>query len=144
MRLARPALCFALLALLIGCAGTGARAPDSLYREVGGEAGVARLVERLLDRVHENPRISGLFANSDRADLQRLIEEQFCAEFGGGCEYTGRSMEESHSGLAIKHAEFEIFVEDLILAMEDVDLDTPTQNRILRIFAPMRAQIVDL
>ncbi|MCK7595229.1 group I truncated hemoglobin [Pseudomarimonas salicorniae] len=144
MRSTRLALAILLGAVLASaCATREPRSSDSLYREVGGAPGVERLVERLLDRVHENPRISGLFANSDRADLQRLIEEQFCAEFGGGCTYTGRSMEESHSGLGINHAEFEVFVEDLILAMEDVGLATPTQNRILRIFAPMRDEVVD-
>lgn len=141
MRVAVPTL-FAV-ALLAACAGTASRGSDALYREVGGDAGIERLVERLLDRVHANERIAFLFANSDRADLQRLIEEQFCDEFGGPCTYGGRDMVESHSGLGIRHAEFEVFVEDLILAMEDVSLPTATQNRILAIFAPMRDDVVD-
>lgn len=141
--LATVLLAVTLIAGLSSCATSGSGGDATLYRDVGGEAGVAKLVSRLLDRVYADPRIASLFADSDREDLQRLIEEQFCAEFGGGCTYTGRSMTESHGGLAIKHKEFEAFVEDLILAMEDVELGTRTQNRILAIFAPMRAEVVD-
>ncbi len=130
-------------AAVSGCAATASRGSDSLYRAVGSEAGVERLVTQLLERVYADERISGLFQNSDRADLQRLIEEQFCVEFGGPCTYSGRSMTESHGGLAIKHKEFEAFVEDLILAMEDLEMATSSQNRILAIFAPMRDEVVD-
>lgn len=130
-------------AAVTGCATNASRESDSLYRAVGSEAGVERLVTRLLERIYADARISGLFQSSDRADLQRLIEEQFCVEFGGPCTYSGRSMRESHGGLAIKHKEFEAFVEDLILAMEDLEMATTSQNRILAIFAPMRAEVVD-
>lgn len=140
--------CLALLlalgtAAVTGCAATASRGSDSLYQAVGSEAGVERLVNQLLERVYADDRISGLFQNSDRADLQRLIEEQFCVEFGGPCSYSGRSMSESHGGLGIKHKEFEAFVEDLILAMEDLEMATTSQNRILAIFAPMRGDVVD-
>ncbi|HJU38001.1 MAG TPA: group 1 truncated hemoglobin, partial [Tahibacter sp.] len=71
------------------------------------------------------------------------IGEQFCHESGGPCTYTGRSMAEAHSGLAIKAKEFDAFVEDLVDAMDDVGLPTRTQNRLLRIFAPMRPDVID-
>ncbi len=133
-------LCLALSA----CAATSAARPkDSLYQALGEDAGIERLVESLVQRLYTDPRIAFLFKDTDRNDLSRLIREQFCVEGGGPCTYTGRSMSESHGGLNLKHVEFDAFVEDLIVAMEDVGLPYRTQNRMLRIFAPMRAQIVD-
>ncbi|TDR39412.1 hemoglobin [Tahibacter aquaticus] len=115
---------------------------DSLYRALGGEQGVATLVEALLQRVYADERIAFLFAEADRNNLARLIREQFCNESGGPCAYSGRSMAESHSGLGLKEKEFDAFVEDFIDAMEDARLPYRTQNRMLKIFAPMRPDIL--
>ena len=52
------------------------------------------------------------------ADLRRLVIEQLCAATGGPCTYTGRSMEEAHSGLNLTDADFDAFVDDLVRAMD--------------------------
>ena len=116
---------------------------DSLYRALGEQAGIARLVDALLDRVYADARFNDLFLHVDRADLARLVGEHFCHETGGPCEYTGRSMADTHSGLAIKAKEFDAFVEDLTDAMEALALPARTRNRMLKHFAPMRPQIID-
>jgi len=128
---------------LAACVPGNARQDDSLYQALGGPTGVDQLVEKLLDRCYADERIAFLFKNADRRDLHRLISEQFCAESGGPCTYTGRSMTEAHSGLQIGHAEFEAFVEDFTDAMEDVKLPYRTQNRMLKVFAPMQPEVVD-
>lgn len=144
----RPELSLRLRAaaasLLLACGAASAATPtdDSLYRAIGGEAGVATLVDKLLDRVYADPRIAFLFADVERKHLARLIREQFCHESGGPCTYSGRSMAESHSGLGLKEKEFDAFVEDFIDAMEDAGLPYRTQNRMLRIFAPMRKDVI--
>lgn len=131
-----------MLALLAGCAGQATRG-DDLYRSMGGHDGTSRLVGAILDRVYADERIAFLFKDTDRPVLHDILVEQFCAEAGGGCTYNGLSMQETHSGMAIKASEFDAFVEDVILGMEDVGLDTRTQNRLLRIFAPMRGDVIN-
>lgn len=130
--------------LLLLSAAAAAQTPrdDSLYRALGEQEGIATLVEALLQRIYADQRIAFLFADTDRADLARLIREQFCQESGGPCTYSGRSMAESHSGLGLKAKEFDAFVEDFIDAMEDVKLPYRTQNRMLKIFAPMRPEVI--
>lgn len=137
--------CVLALGLALGGCATSRQAsqPDGLYQALGQDAGIERLVDALLDRCYTDPRISALFKATERPDLSRLIREQFCVEAGGPCKYSGRSMAEAHGGLDLQHAEFDAFVEDLILAMEDVALPYRTQNRMLKIFAPMRPEIVD-
>lgn len=127
------------LALLVGCASS--QKPD-LYQRLGGEQGVERLVESLLDEVYADTRIAFLFEDSDRENLHAVIVEQICAETGGPCTYQGLDMPAAHSGLDIRHDEFDAFVEDLIIAMERTGIPTPAQNRLLAIFAPMRDKIV--
>lgn len=132
-----------IFAMLLALAAAAPSPDDSLYRALGEKPGIARLVDALLDRVYADPRINDLFKHVDRPDLARLVGEHFCHETGGPCEYTGRSMTDTHSGLAIKAKEFDAFVEDLVDAMEALDLPTRTQNRMLKHFAPMRPEIID-
>jgi hemoglobin len=127
---------------LSACSGGQVRPVDNVYEQLGGKSGIEDLTTALLDRVYADDRIAFLFEDANREDLHGLIVEQICMETGGPCEYTGLPMDEGHSGLGIKHSEFDAFVEDLILAMEDTGIPYRTQNRVLRIFAPMRDDIV--
>ena len=132
-----------LLALLIGaCAGQSPR-DDSLYRGLGEQAGITRIVEGMLLNAARNPRISRHFQDIDIERLRDKLVEQFCVEAGGPCEYTGDSMEESHKGLNISRADFNALVEDLIEAMEAEGIAVPVQNRLLARLAPMRGQIIE-
>lgn len=138
--------CVALAVLtLSGCAGGGPddASGDSVFARLGGSPGVDRLVEALLDEVYADTRIAFLFEETDRENLHSVIVEQVCAETGGPCTYQGLDMRAAHSGLDIRHDEFDAFVEDLIVAMERVGIPTSTQNKVLAIFAPMRENIVD-
>jgi hemoglobin len=140
--LRRGVMLLALCIALIGCARQE-RATDDLYQALQQRAGIDRMVKAIFDRVYADPRIAPLFRETDRPNLEMLVAEQICMEAGGPCEYTGRSMEESHSGFGLTHKDFDAFVEDFILGMEDSAVSYRTQNRVLRIFAPMREQMID-
>ena len=76
------------------------------------------------------------------ADLRRLLIEQICAATGGPCEYTGRPMEEAHSGLNLTDADFDAFVEDLVRAMDSQKVPKDLQKQLLGLLGPMRPQVV--
>ncbi|MBD8525769.1 group I truncated hemoglobin [Pseudomarimonas arenosa] len=130
-------LCIELLA----CAATPPR-DDSLYRALGGEAGVSAFVEDAIVRWVENPRISHLFADVDLVNLHTQLLSQICFESGGPCHYSGRSMEEAHRDMNIDEGQFNALVEDLIDAMEARQVPIAAQNRLLAQLAPMRHQIM--
>ena len=138
-------IAFALSALL-GCAGPVEKpAPagkDALYRELGGSPGITHVVDAFLPRINGDARINGLFLKVDHDDLRRLVIEQLCAATGGPCTYTGRSMEEAHSGLNLTNADFNAFVEDLIAAMNQLKVRKSSQQKLLALLAPMKPQIV--
>jgi hemoglobin len=138
----------ALLALF-GCAGTMHEKPnaapagkDALYLELGGTPGITSVVDAFLPRINGDARINTLFRNVDHDDLRRLVIEQLCAATGGPCTYTGRSMQEAHSGLNLTEADFKAFVDDLVAAMNQLKVPKPSQKKLLALLAPMKPQIV--
>jgi hemoglobin len=128
---------------LVACSTAPQPAPDdSLYQALGGQAGINRVVEGLLYRIADDKRIVHHFADTDILRLQEKLQEQFCVEAGGPCEYTGDSMAEVHAGFAITESDFNALVEDLIAAMTAEGISVPTQNRLLQRLAPMRGDII--
>ena len=139
MTIPRLLLSLGLVLLLSACAS----APRAgLYEQFGGRPGIEALVEELLVRVLEDERIAAQFAEVDLVNLNDRLVEQICVEVGGPCEYTGRTMAESHEGLAITEADFNALVEDLVAAMDARGIPRRAQNRLLARLAPMHRDIV--
>ncbi|MFT0622784.1 group I truncated hemoglobin [Ectopseudomonas guguanensis] len=140
MRLA--VLCLPLLLLLAACAQQAPR-DDGLYRALGEEPGIVRIVEGMLLGSARDPRIARHFRDIDIERLREKLIEQLCFESGGPCVYTGDSMEESHKGLRLTPSDFNALVEHLQDAMDAEGVPTPAQNRLLARLAPMRGQVID-
>jgi hemoglobin len=122
-------------------AAAGAKS-DALYRALGGTEGITKVVDAALAEIHGDLRINLFFEKTDMPDLRRLLIEQICAATGGPCEYTGRSMEEAHSGLNLSDADFDAFVEDLVRAMDSQKVPKDLQKQLLGLLGPMRPQVV--
>ena len=115
---------------------------DALYRALGGTDGITKVVDAALAEIHGDLRINIFFEKTDMADLRRLLIEQICAATGGPCEYTGRPMEEAHSGLNLTDADFDAFVDDLVRAMDSQKVPKDLQKQLLGLLGPMRPQVV--
>ena len=132
----------AVAALALACA----RPPWShatLYDDLGGEAGIAHIVDRLLDRMAADPEVAPYFAKTNMDRFERLLKEHLCALADGPCQYTGDSMSDTHRGLGITDAAFTALAEDLELAMDDVRVPFHVQNRLLARLAPLHGEIVE-
>jgi hemoglobin len=139
-------LAVAMLAL-VACAGTASKssappAKDAFYRELGGTDGITAVVDVFLRRLNADARINTLFRTVDHNDLRRLVIEQLCEATGGPCKYTGRSMQEAHSGLNLTNADFDAFVEDLKASMNELKVPQASQKKLIGMLAPMKPQIV--
>ncbi|PJE41801.1 MAG: group 1 truncated hemoglobin [Pseudomonas sp.] len=134
-----------LLAMVLTLAACAQQPPkdDSLYRELGEQAGITRIVEGMLLNIAADPRIVRHFENIDIERLRDKLVEQICVETGGPCTYTGDSMEESHKGQNLTPSDFNALVENLQEAMSAQNVPMPAQNRLLARLAPMRAQVID-
>lgn len=134
-----------LLAMVLTLAACAQQPPkdDSLYRELGEQAGITRIVEGMLLNIAADPRIVRHYENIDIERLRDKLVEQICVEAGGPCTYTGDSMEESHKGQNLTPSDFNALVENLQEAMSAQNVPMPAQNRLLARLAPMRAQVID-
>lgn len=115
---------------------------EAMYAAFGGAEGVGRIVDGMLDRSVADPRIAGIFAATDMVRLRRVLREQFCFILGGGCAYTGRSMQDAHDDMGLQPADFGALVEHLQAAMTAEGVPFRTQNRFLAKLAPMRRDTV--
>lgn len=137
-----------LLLVLTACAASPPRPPatakpnDALFRELGGLPAITAVVDRLLAKIDNDLRINLFFEKTDHADLRRLVIDQLCEATGGPCKYTGRSMEEAHSGLRLTDQDFSAFVEDLITAMNELNVPKASQDKLLAVLSPMKPQVV--
>jgi hemoglobin len=134
-----------LLVLALSLAACAQRAPtnDSLYRALGEQAGITRIVEGMLLNIARDPRIVRHCENIDIVRLRDKLVEQLCVEAGGPCTYTGDSMQDSHKGQQLTRSDFNALVENLQDAMDAEGLASPTQNRLLARLAPMRGQVIE-
>ncbi|MFY2765175.1 group I truncated hemoglobin [Arenimonas sp. MALMAid1274] len=131
-----------LTVLLVALAACASTPRQTLYQQFGERAGIEALVEELLVRVLEDPRINEGFAEVDLVNLNDRLVEQICVEVGGPCTYTGKTMAESHATLAVTEADFNALVEDLVDAMDARGIPRRAQNRLLVRLAPMHRDIV--
>jgi hemoglobin len=117
-------------------------ADDPLFAEMGGKAGLDRLVDASVDIYLADPRIKMHFAETNLERLRAQFKDQFCQVAGGPCEYKGHGMAEAHKGLKLTNYDFAAVVEDLQMAMDRLAIPFAVQNRFLARLAPMKPDVV--
>lgn len=123
-------------------AGADPIASENLYQVFGGEEGVGRIVDTMVDISLEDSRIAEILMASDLVRLRRTLKEQFCYILAGPCDYTGRDMASSHKDHGITNREFNALVENLQLAMNKEGVPFRAQNKLLAKLAPMQRDVV--
>lgn len=142
-----PILMLVLVSLILGgCQTTGKSTETSpaLYEQLGKRSGIADIVEDLLYLIVEDNRINGHFAGIDVQQFHTNLTDQLCGISGGPCTYNGRGMRESHAEMNITDTEFNALAENLILAMDQNDIPTSAQNRLIGRLVPMYPDIRNL
>ncbi|WDI92331.1 group I truncated hemoglobin [Xanthomonas campestris] len=127
--------------MLSGCATTQPR--QTLYEELGGQSGIEALVETMLSRISDDPRIVEHFARVNIVMLNERLVQKFCHVADGPCPDTAKSMAQAHQHMAIREGDFNALVEDLNWAMDQRNIPRRTQNRLLARLAAMHGEIVN-
>jgi hemoglobin len=140
-RVARP-LVVLLMAVLSGPAW--AEGDDSLYRALGGQAGIAGAMTEFVGRARQDPRIGGFFKETDPRHLAQQLTDQICQVSGGPCKLDGPDMKTAHESMKIAQADFNTLVEVLQQTLDDRGVPFAAQNRLLARLAPMHREIVNL
>jgi hemoglobin len=114
-----------------------------MFEALHGQAGIARIVKGLTDRLKSDPRTADIFRAADFERLNRTLGEEFCYVAGGPCHYTGMDMKTAHKHMGLQELHFNALVEDLEAAMTDEHVPWRVQARFLSKFAPMKPDVVD-
>ena len=144
--LMRVAGCRAGLMLVMVLGGSWAvRAAESdggLYARLGGQPGIARIVDGAVALFLADDRVKADFEETNIGRLKSRLAEQICHLAGGPCVYKGRPMGEAHAALHVDRARFNAVAEDLQQAMEDLGVPYWTQNRLMALLASMQRDVV--
>jgi hemoglobin len=116
----------------------------SLYERLGGLDAITAVIDSFVARCAGDDRINPKFERTDIPRLKKMLVDQVCEATGGPCTYTGRTMRETHDGMAVTAGEFDALVEDLVLTLDQFNVPKPEQNEVLGLLGPMRDDIVEV
>lgn len=126
---------------------TETTANASLYERLGRAAGIAALVDDIVEAHMHNPAIEARFLPY-RNDPQHLAEVkkhlcEFIANGAGGTEqYYGRSMVEAHRGMNISEVEYMAAIDDILGALDRHAIDEQTRKDVLAIAYSLKGEIM--
>jgi hemoglobin len=126
-----------LISLLTGCASQ-----PSLYEQLGSQQGVDAIVGRFIYNLESEPRVSRYFEATNLNRFYEKFGEHMCEMTNGPCVYTGDSILQVHSGMNISEQDFNLLVELLMDAMDQEDVSQMTQNQLIKLFVPMRPDVI--
>ncbi len=116
----------------------------SLFERLGGLDAITAVVDSFVARCAADDRINGKFVRTDIPRLKKILVDQVCEAAGGPCTYTGRSMRETHDGMAVTDGEFAALVEDLVATLNEFNVPEAEQQELLGVLGPMRDEIVEV
>jgi hemoglobin len=150
-----------------GTAGTNAAAKVegklSLYDRLGGEKGIASIIEDFTPRALQDPRVNwqrqgvkraALFHGSDTQTVMWRANDQNVASLkkhlvqflglatGGPAHYEGKEMKLAHADMRISNPEFDAALGDLKASLDKLQIPNKEQKELLAIVESTRPQIV--
>ena len=88
---------------------------DTLFERLGGDAGVARLLDLHYERVAADDHLGEYFMDVDLARLKAAQLAFFRATFGGaGAHYDGAALRAAHQGQLVSELAFDTFIDTLV------------------------------
>ncbi|MES9834193.1 MAG: group 1 truncated hemoglobin [Candidatus Thiodiazotropha sp. LLP2] len=114
----------------------------TLYVRLGGQEGIAAIVEDIWTNHTINPAIKQRYEASDPENVKRLVREFFGAGIGGPETYTGKDMLAAHKGMNISDKEFVAVVDDVLGALDKNDVGQKERDEVLSILYSMKGDIV--
>ena len=118
----------------------------SLYQRMGGYDVIAAVIDDLFAILHSDPAFARFFggrSNDSAVRSRQLLVDQMCALSGGPCNYIGRDMKTSHSGLGITDFEWETNMKASDAALAKNGVGDAERADFLALFERYRDDIVE-
>lgn len=92
----------------------------TLYERLGGQAGIATLIDRFYDKVVVDPELGPFFERAPVDRIRAMQKEFFSAALEGPQNYSGLALTRAHDGLGIKSAHFGRYVNVLLDTLREI------------------------
>ena len=116
----------------------------SLYDRLGSADAINAITESWVARVGGDDRANGKFVRTDIERLMKEVVDQLCEATGGPCTYTGRSMLETHAGMKVTAGEFDVVMQHLDAALDELNVPKTERDELVSLLRPMRNDIVEV
>src|ERR1700745_2390115 len=116
----------------------------SLYDRLGSGDAINAITETWGARGGGGARANGKFARTDIGRLKKELADQLCEVTGGPCTYTGRSMRTTHDGMQVTAGEFEVVMQHLEAALDELNVPRTEHDELTGLLRPMREDIVEV
>ena len=116
-----------------------------LYERLGGEDGVSRLVDRIVDLHLQNDLIKTRWSKLDKAQIahtRAMAKQFFTAGSGGPGGYAGKSMPETDKGMNINADEYLAVIDDMVQAMAELDYPPTVRDEVVGIAYSLKGEIM--
>lgn len=142
----------AMTATLHAQYGTGASESKqrSLYERLGGVHGIAAVVDNFINRIGKNEtvlankKVVEKIVQHGPAAIKFQVTAFMCKAAGGPQKYVGQNMLAAHKELGISDAEWESSGADFVAAMNDAKVPMAEQQDVLKMFASLKHDIVNI
>jgi len=117
-------------------------AQKSLYDRLGGRQNIEAVVYKLWDYVSKDDRINHYFSHTKPEAFAGLLTDFLCVGAGGPCEYKGRTMRETHTGMHITEADFNALAEDTVKALDFYKVPEKEKNEVMNMLGSLKGDVV--
>jgi hemoglobin len=121
-------------------------APKALYDRIGGKEGVDKVIASLIANVTADAELKKLFAKTTGPKLdnfKKQLADFICEQTGGGCKYGGKDMKAAHKGMGITDPQWDAFVKDFTLALDENKVGEKEKSELFGAIAPLHDDIVE-
>jgi hemoglobin len=121
-------------------------APKTLYERLGGKEGVDKIIASLLANATADADIKKLFAKVTGPKLdnfKKQLADFICEKADGGCKYGGKDMKAAHKGMGITDPQWDAFVKDFTLALDENKVGETEKSELFGAIAPLHDDIVE-
>lgn len=116
----------------------------SLYAQLGGDAGLAMVVDDFYSRIVADDFLGAWFVAVDHDRLRSNLLAYLAVALGGPEGYTGRSMRRVHGGLRITHEAFDAVLRKLAEALSAAKTEPQVATKVIAVVAQLRAVVVQV
>ncbi len=119
----------------------------TLYERLGGDGGIAALVDEIVEAHMRNPQIKARFTpyRDDPVHLEVVkghLREFLTSGSGGPGDYDDKSMREAHRGLNISEAEYMAAIDYILAVLDRHEIDPQTRQEMLGIAYSLKDDIM--